>query len=67
MVAGVSAQRPYDQGVTEAVLAGYGLLGKPAPPYVALPSLTVTRETALGAWRTVYRRDPPSSLAPGRG
>jgi ribose transport system substrate-binding protein len=63
VVAGLSAQRPYDQGVTEAILAGYGLLGKPAPPYVALPSLTVTRETVVGAWRTVYRRDAPDALS----
>ena len=35
---GPGAQRPYDQGVTEAMLAGYGLLGKQAPPYVALPA-----------------------------
>jgi ribose transport system substrate-binding protein len=62
-VAGLSAQRPYDQGVTEAILAGYGLLGKEAPPYVALPSLTVTRESVVGAWRTVYRRDPPAALS----
>jgi ribose transport system ATP-binding protein len=63
VVAGVIAQRPYDQGVTEAILGGYGLLGKPAPPYVAVPPLTVTKETAMGAWRTVYRRDPPRTLA----
>jgi ribose transport system substrate-binding protein len=62
MIAGLSAQRPYDQGVTEAILAGYGLLGKPAPPYVALPSLTVTRDTVIGAWRAVYRHDPPRTL-----
>ena len=31
----------YDQGVTEALLAGYGLLGKQAPAFVALPALPV--------------------------
>jgi ribose transport system substrate-binding protein len=31
-VKGLGAQRPYDQGVTEAILAGYGLLGKKRPP-----------------------------------
>ena len=30
-VKGLGAQRPFDQGVTEAMLAGYGLLGKEAP------------------------------------
>jgi ribose transport system substrate-binding protein len=62
LIKGVGAQRPYDQGVTEAILAGYALLGKPAPPYVALPALPVTRENLLEAWKTIYHRDPPTSL-----
>lgn len=62
LVVGLSAQRPYDQGATEAILAGYGLLGKTAPAYVALPALSVTRDNLVGAWRTVYRRDPPAGL-----
>ena len=47
-VKGLGAQRPYDQGVTEAKLAAYGLLGKKAPDYVALPSLAVTKDNLLG-------------------
>ena len=62
LVKGVGAQLPYDQGVTEAILAGYALLGKPAPPYVALPALPVTRENLLDAWQTVYQRDAPASI-----
>jgi ribose transport system substrate-binding protein len=62
LVKGVGAQRPYDQGVTEALLAGYGLLGKPAPAYVALPSLPVTRENLLDAWKTVYHTEAPGSI-----
>ena len=54
-VKGLGAQRPYDQGVTEALLAGYGLLGKAAPPYVALPALPVTKKNLIDAWQTVYR------------
>src|ERR1700730_13622633 len=53
-IRGVGAQRPYDQGVTEALLAGYGLLGKPAPTYVALPALPVTRENLVDAWKSIY-------------
>jgi ribose transport system substrate-binding protein len=54
MVYGLGAQRPFDQGVTQALLAGYGLLGKEAPAFVALPALPVTRENLLEAWQTVY-------------
>jgi ribose transport system substrate-binding protein len=62
LVKGVGAQRPYDQGVTEALLAGYGLLGKPAPAYVALPALPVTRENLLAAWKTIYHTEAPASI-----
>jgi ribose transport system substrate-binding protein len=61
-VKGLGAQQPYDQGVTEALLAGYGLLGKPAPAYVALPALPVTRENLLDAWKTVYHTEAPASI-----
>jgi ribose transport system substrate-binding protein len=63
IVKGLGAQRPFDQGVTEAKLAGYGLLGKEAPAYVALPALPVTQENVLDAWREVYHQDPPQALA----
>ncbi len=62
LVKGLGAQRPYDQGVIEALLAGYGLLGKPAPAYVALPALPVTRDNLLDAWKTVYHSEAPASV-----
>jgi ribose transport system substrate-binding protein len=62
IVKGLGAQVPFDQGVTEAKLAGYGLLDKKAPPYVALPALPVTGDNVLDAWKTVYHQDPPEKL-----
>ena len=59
---GLGAQRPYDQGVVEAKLAAYGLLGKTAPPYVALFALPVTKDNVLQAWKDVYHADPPAEL-----
>jgi ribose transport system substrate-binding protein len=61
-VKGLGAQRPYNQAVTEALLAGYGLLGKQAPAYVALPALPVTRDNLLEAWKEVYHADAPASI-----
>lgn len=61
-VKGIGAQRPYQQGVTEALLAGYGLLGKAAPDYVVLPPLAVTRDNLLESWRLTYHSEPPASL-----
>jgi ribose transport system substrate-binding protein len=62
LVCGVAAQRPYDQGVYEAELAAYGLLGKEAPPYVALSALPVSKVSVLEAWESVYHKPPPDEL-----
>jgi ribose transport system substrate-binding protein len=62
IIQGLGAQRPFDQGVTEAMLAAYGLLNKKAPAYVALSALPVTRGTVLQAWKDVYHQDPPKDL-----
>lgn len=61
-VKGLGAQRPFDQGVAEAMLAGYGLLGKEAPAFVALPALPVTKENLLDAWQTVYRAEATDNI-----
>lgn len=62
LVKGLGAQRPFDQGTTEAKLAAYGLLGKKAPIYVALPALPVTHANVLQAWRQVYHASAPSEV-----
>jgi ribose transport system substrate-binding protein len=62
LVYGLGAQRPFDQGVTEAKLAAYGLIGKKAPIYVALPALPVTHANVLQAWQQVYHAAPPTTL-----
>lgn len=62
LVAGLGAQRPFDQGVTEAKLAGGALIGKTAPPYIALAALPVTHANVLDAWQQVYHDDAPAEL-----
>ncbi|WP_134698700.1 substrate-binding domain-containing protein [Ammoniphilus sp. YIM 78166] len=59
---GIGAQLPYDQGVAQAILAGYGILGKEAPAYVSTPSLPVTQENLLDAWKLVYGVDAPDII-----
>ncbi len=61
-VKGLGAQRPYDQGVTKAKLGAYELLGKKAPNYVALPSLAVTKDNLMDAWKAVYHTDAPADV-----
>ena len=61
-IKGLGAQRPFDQGATEATLAGYGLLDKKAPPYVAVNALPVTRSNLASAWKTVYHQGLPPKV-----
>ncbi|MDR1291794.1 MAG: substrate-binding domain-containing protein [Clostridiales Family XIII bacterium] len=63
VIKGLGAQRPYDQGVAEAILVGYALLGKDAPPYVALPALKVDHANVLEAYNEVYHVDAPADIA----
>ena len=64
---GLGAQRPYEQGQTEARLAAYALLDKEAPPYVVLPSLQVNQDNVEKAWKDVYFSDPPASVVDAGG
>ncbi|MDH2444841.1 substrate-binding domain-containing protein [Amnibacterium sp. CER49] len=63
LVVGLGAQRPFDQGVTEARLGALALLGKKTPAYVAVPALPVDHSNVLKAWQQVYHAAPPSSVA----
>ena len=62
-VKGLGAQRPYEAGIIEARLGAYGLLGKVAPDYVALPALAVDHDNVLKSWKDVYFQDAPADLA----
>jgi ribose transport system substrate-binding protein len=62
MIKGLGAQLPYDQGVAEAILAGYALLGKETPAYVAVPALSVSKDNILESWKTVYQADAPKTI-----
>lgn len=61
-IKGLGAQLPYEQGTAEAILAGYALLGKKAPSYVAVPALSVTQDNVLDAWQLVYNQPAPSMI-----
>ena len=63
LVVGLGAQRPFDQGVTEARLGALAVLGEKTPPYVALSALPVQHANVLDAWKQVYHEDAPQDLA----
>ena len=66
-VLGLGAQLPYDQGVAEATLAAYALLGKEAPDYVAVPAKRVEKANLLKAYQDVYHTEAPDSIRAAMG
>lgn len=66
-VAGVGAQRPYDQGVTEVKCAALSLLGEEVPAFVVCPALPVTKDNVCDAYNTVYHVDAPDWLTKAAG
>ncbi len=61
-VLGLGAQLPYDQGVAEATLAAYALLGKETPAYVAVPAKRVEKSNLLEAYQDVYHTEVPDAI-----
>jgi ribose transport system substrate-binding protein len=62
-IAGISSQRPYDQGVAEAKVGALALIGEPTPPYVVVPPVKVVRGNLAEAYKTIYRVDLPAEMA----
>ena len=61
-IAGISSQRPYDQGVAEAKTGALALIGEPTPPYIVVPPLKVTRANLAESYKTIYRVDLPAEM-----
>jgi ribose transport system substrate-binding protein len=58
----VGAQRPYDQGVAEAMAAVSALIGKSVPPWVALPAVAVTPTNLLESYKSIFGVDAPKEI-----
>jgi ribose transport system substrate-binding protein len=63
LIAGISSQRPYDQGVAEATVGALALIGAQTPPYVVVPPLAVKRSNLPASYKTIYRTDLPTAMA----
>ncbi|AIC46927.1 substrate-binding domain-containing protein [Rhodoluna lacicola] len=58
----VGAQRPYDQGVAEALAAANALLGKKVPAWVALPAVAVTPGNLLESYKSIFGTEVPKEI-----
>src|SRR3954454_17503045 len=61
-VAAIVADQAYELGRAMATVAGYGLAGKAAPPFIVAPVITVTKANVAQGWQTSLHRDPPQSV-----
>lgn len=61
-VKGLGAQLPYENGVAQAIIAGYALLGKEVAPFYVVPAMSVTRENILKVWKMAYRQEAPEEI-----
>ncbi len=62
-IAGISSQRPYDQGTAEAKVGALTLIGEKVPPYVVVPPLAVKRSNLPASYKTIYRIDLPKEMS----
>jgi ribose transport system substrate-binding protein len=61
------ADRAHELGRALARSAGYGLLGKRAPPFVVVPALTITRSNLVEGYHQSLNQDPPASVMDALG
>jgi ribose transport system substrate-binding protein len=61
-VVGIVADQAYELGRAMAVAAAYGVLARPAPPFIVVPALTITRDNVAQGWQDSLHREPPASV-----
>jgi ribose transport system substrate-binding protein len=61
-VAAIVADQAYELGRAMATVAGYGLIGKEAPPFIVAPATTVTKENVAQGYQESLHRDAPESV-----
>jgi len=59
---GIAADLAYMLGYTKAMLGAYGVLDKPAPAFVIVPAIKVTKENLIEGWRESLHQDPPPEI-----
>jgi ribose transport system substrate-binding protein len=63
LIAGISSQRPYDQGVAEATAGALALIDAPVPTYIVVPPLAVDRQNLADAYQTIYHIPLPDNMS----
>jgi len=66
-IVGIAADEAYALGRTMALEGAYGLIGKPAPPFVVVPAIKVTADNIVDAYRQSLATDPPTEVMQALG
>ncbi|MGH2589214.1 MAG: substrate-binding domain-containing protein [Actinomycetota bacterium] len=61
-IVGIVADVPYEIGRAMGAAALLKLLGKESPPFAIVPTMKVTRENLVTAWRESLKEDPPPEV-----
>lgn len=61
-IVGTVSDNPYHLGFNLALLAGYGVLEKPAPEYTIAPSLPITADNLEEAWELTTKTALPDEI-----
>jgi ribose transport system substrate-binding protein len=59
---GTVSDNPYHLGFNLALLAGYGVIDKPAPEYTIVPSMPITADNMEEVWWLTLRRSLPQEV-----
>lgn len=66
LIKGIASQRPYDQGMAAGLATLLALVGRPLPPWIALPGLAVTDQNLIEAYQVVWHAPAPPGLLRAR-
>ncbi|HEY9345636.1 MAG TPA: substrate-binding domain-containing protein [Inquilinus sp.] len=66
LIKGIASQRPHEQGVAAGVATLLALVGRPLPPWIALPGLAVTERNVIEAYQVVWHAPAPPVLLNAR-
>jgi ribose transport system substrate-binding protein len=66
-VVGIVADVPYEIGRAMGAAALLKLLGKESPPFAIVPTMKVTRDNLVTAWRESLKEDPPPEVMEALG
>lgn len=61
-VKGISAQKPFDQGVAAANAVSKALLNDFGIKYTAVPPCSVTKNSLLATWKDIMHENPPAVI-----